>query len=85
MQQNKFYKEFALHFVDKQTDELVSSFNREVTNRGWVAKRRYYDRTLIDEFIRRGIDISAVYDGRSISFARAVKYDVKDNKLVPVS
>ena len=85
MQQNKFYKEFALHFADKQIDELVSFFNNEVACRGWVAMRSYYDRALIDEFHRRGIDTSSVRDGQSISFARAVKYDAKDNKLIPVN
>ena len=31
--------------------------------------RAYYDHALIDEFQRRGIDTSAVYDGKAISFA----------------
>ena len=82
MEQHIYYIKFALQFADEQTDELVASFNREVNCRGWVGMRDYYDQALIDEFIRRGIDVSAVYDGHSISFARAVKYDIEENKLV---
>jgi len=47
--------------------------------------RAYHDQSLIDEFQRRGIDTSAVYDDKAISFARSVKYDLLDNKLVLIS
>jgi hypothetical protein len=36
---------------------------------------------LIDEFQRRGIDVSAVYDGKSISLARPIRHDLYQNKL----
>ena len=80
-----YYIKFALQFADKQIDELVASFNREVNCRGWVGMRSYHDRALIDEFIRRGIDVSAVYDGQSLSFAHVIKYDITKNKLLIVS
>lgn len=82
MKQNFYYIKFALQFADEQIDELVASFNREVNCRGWVGLRSYYDQALFDEFIRRGIEVSAVFDGHSISFARAVKYDIEKNRLV---
>ena len=44
--------------------------------------RAYHDQALLDEFQRRGIDTSAVYDGRAMSFAHPVKYDIADNRLV---
>jgi hypothetical protein len=44
--------------------------------------RAYHDRALIDEFQRRSIDISAVFDGDNISFAHPVKYSLADNKVV---
>jgi hypothetical protein len=47
--------------------------------------RAYHDQALIDEFQRRGIDISAVYDGDNISFAHPVRYDMQGNKLIIVS
>ena len=36
------------------------------------------------EFQRRGIDISAVYDGKAITFARPVRYDIADNRLTTI-
>ena len=33
---------------------------------------------------RRGIDVSAVYDGKVISFANPVRYDIIDNLLAIV-
>ena len=53
--------------------------------RGWVGMRAYHDQALIDEFQRRGIDVSSVYDGKAISFAHPVRYDIQGSKLVIVS
>ena len=44
--------------------------------------RAYHDQALIDEFLRRGIDISAVFDGDNISFAHSIRYSLADNKVV---
>ena len=84
MQQHIYYIKFALQFADYQVDELADSFNREVNNNGWVGMRAYHDLALIDEFQRRGIDVSSVYDGKAISFAHPVRYDVQGNRLVNV-
>jgi hypothetical protein len=46
--------------------------------------RAYHDQALIDELQRRGIDVSAIYDGKAISFARPVKYDTADNRLATI-
>jgi hypothetical protein len=46
--------------------------------------RAYHDQALIDEFKRRGIDVSAVYDGKTITFAHPVRYDIADNRLAIV-
>ena len=53
--------------------------------RGWVGMRAYHDQALIDEFQRRGIDVSSVYDGKAISFAHPVRYGMQGDKLVIVS
>jgi hypothetical protein len=65
-------------------NELVTVFNRQVGNAGWTGMRAYHDHALIDEFQRRGIDVSAIYDGKAISFAHPVRYDLPDNKLVVI-
>ena len=84
MQQHIFYKKYALHFADMQIPELVTVFNRQVQNRGWSSMRAYHDQALIDEFQRRGIDVSAVYDGKTISFAHPVRYDIVVNRLTTI-
>ena len=84
MQQHIYYIKFALRFADMQVPELVTVFNSQVQNRGWSSMRAYHDHALIDEFQRRGIDTSAVYDGNAISFAHTVRYELPDNKLIAI-
>ena len=76
---------FALQFADMQIPELVNIFNAQVQSRGWSSMRPYHDQALIDEFQRRGIDTTAVYDGRAITFAYPVRYDLPNNKLVLIN
>jgi hypothetical protein len=57
-------------------------FNAQVQSRAWSNMRAYHDQALIDEFRRRGIDVSAIYDGKSINFAHSVRYDIADNRFV---
>ena len=81
MQQHIYYTQYALQFADMQIPELVSVFNAQVQNQGWSSMRAYHDKALIDEFQRRSIDVSAVYDGKALSFAHSVRYDQPNNKL----
>lgn len=80
-----YYIKFALRFADMQIHELVSVFNNQVGCKGWVSMRAYHNRALIDEFQNRGIDTSAIYDGRSISFSHPISYDLQYNKLVTLN
>ena len=82
MQQHIYYIRYALRFADLQIPQLVTIFNAQVQNRGWSSIRAYHDRALIDEFQRRSIDISAVFDGDNISFAHPISYSLADNKVV---
>ena len=84
MQQHIYYIKFALRFADMQIPELVTVFNTQVQSRGWSSMRVYHDQALIDEFQRRGIDTSAVSDGKTISFAHPVRYDLPNNKLIAI-
>jgi len=85
MQQHIYYIKFALRFVDMQIPELITVFNAQVQNRGWSSMRAYHDQALLDEFLRRGIDTTAVSDGRAVSFAHPVRYDLPNNKLVVIN
>ena len=85
MQQHIYYIRYALRFADMQIPELVTVFNAQVQSRGWSSMRAYHDQALLDEFTRRGIDTSAVYDGKAIYFARPVMYDMIKNRLVVIN
>lgn len=77
---NSFYNEFAARFAASTLTSLVESFNSQVGNRGFTSARAAHNKALIDEFVRRGIDVSAVYDGTATSFAHHVELD--NNSLV---
>jgi len=84
MQQHIYYTKYALQFADMQIPELVTVFNRQVGNPGWTGMRAYHDHALIDEFQRRGIETSAIYNGKAISFARHIRYNIADNRLAAI-
>lgn len=77
---NSFYNDFAARFAAGTLTSLVESFNSQVGNRGFNSARAAYDQALIDELVRRGIDVSAVFDGTTLSFAHYVELD--NNSLV---
>jgi len=85
MQQNIYYIKFALQFADMQIPELVNIFNRLVGNHGWSSMRAYHDQALLDEFQRRGIDVSTIKSVQSICFSKAIKYDIQNNALLFIS
>lgn len=77
---NSFYNEFAARFAASTLTSLVESFNSQVGNRGFNSARAAHNKALIDEFVRRDIDMSAVYDGTATSYAHHVELD--NNSLV---
>ena len=74
--------QFASQFAEASLTSLVESFNAQVGIRGFNSARAAHDRALIDELVRRGIDVSAVSDGHSISFAHHVALDESAMRLV---
>ena len=84
MQQHIYYTKYALQFADMQIPELVTVFNHQVGNTSWTGMRAYHDQALIDEFQRRGIDATAVFDGKTINFAHPVRYDFSANRLFAI-
>lgn len=82
MSTNKFYQEYAARFAAASSQSLVDSFNKEVGNTGWTSMRANFIAALIDEFRNRGIDISAVNDGRSTDLNHHVRLDETRNRLI---
>ena len=85
MQQHIYYIKAALQFADMQIPELVNIFNRLVGNHGWSSMRAYHDQALLDEFKRRGIDVTVIYDGKTTTFTHSVRYDLPNNKLAVIN
>lgn len=77
---NSLYNEFAARFAASTLTSLVESFNSQVGNRGFTSARAAHNKALIDEFVRRGIDVSAVYDGTATFYVHHVELD--NNRLV---
>lgn len=66
------------------TEALVEQFNALVGKRCWASARAAHDVALIDTLVDRGVDVSAVYDGESISFREHVVLNEDLNKLFVV-
>ena len=82
METNRINPDFAASFLTASIQELVEFFNQSVNNRGWTSMRAVHDQMLIHEFMRRGIDVSAIHEGNTTDFTHAVTYDKEHNKLV---
>ncbi len=79
---NSSYKFHVARLSSMPIFQLVELFNKEVGNRGWTSERSSFDAALIDALINKGVDVSAVYDGTSISFRQKVSLDSGSQKLI---
>ena len=82
METNILNHDFAARVLTASIQELVDIFNQSVGNRGWTSMRAVHDQMLIQEFMRRGIDISAIHKGNTTNFSRKVVYDETQQKLL---
>ena len=82
MSKNNSLQELAARFAAASTQSLITEFNRQVGNNAWTSARALHDQALIAELQGRGIDLSAVYDGRSIDFSRTVHLDDTTSSIV---
>ena len=77
-------------FQNQTIQQLVDEFNQLANSRGWTAERSYFSIALVNEMIRRGIDVSSVVvwdDGRgqvlSVRYI-PVRYDEASTSLMPL-
>ena len=80
----EYFDDLQEEMANKSVEALVEEFNQQVGNTGWTSIRGLHDSVLIDTLIAKGVDVSAVYDGVDISFARKVKLNTDKNKLLLV-
>lgn len=74
---NSLYNDFAVRFAASTLTSLVENFNQQVGKRAFNSAHAAFDQALVAELIKRGIDISAVFDGTVISFSNKVRLDNK--------
>ena len=84
-QKNSSYKFYLVRLSSTPVNQLVEYFNREVGHRGWTSERAAYDTALIDALINKGVDVSAVYDGTSITFKHQVTFDPHKRELMSLA
>ena len=77
----EYFNELKESMAKRSVESLVTEFNKQVGSRVWTSIRGLHDSVLIDTLIAKGIDVSAVYDGVDISFARKIALS-KDKKQI---
>ena len=80
----EYYQELKRKMASRSGESLVKEFNRQVGCNAWTSIRGLHDSVLIDTLIEKGIDVSAVYDGVDISFARHIILS-EDNKSITLA
>ena len=75
-------------FQNQTIQQLVDEFNQLANSRGWTAERSYFSIALVNEMIRRDVDVSSVVvwdDGRgqvlSVRYI-PVRYDEASKSLM---
>lgn len=79
---NERINTYSACFIGKTIVELVEEFNQDVGKTNRDQDRAYYHEALLHAFEERGVDVSAVSDGREICFAHQVEYDEESRSLV---
>lgn len=79
----EYFDELKESMAKRSVESLIDEFNQQVGSCAWTSIRGLHDSVLIDTLIDKGIDVSAVYDGASISFDRKVK--LNGNKVETIN
>ncbi len=66
----------------QKIEALIKEFNTQVGNTGWTSSRAEYDLALVDALKETEIDISAIFDGKSISFKNKIALNEEGTKIV---
>lgn len=78
----EYFEELKASMAKKSVSALISEFNRQVGSNAWTSIRGLHNSVLIDTLIAKGIDVSAVYDGVTISFARKIRLNADKTKII---
>ena len=78
----EYYDELTESMAKRSLESLIAEFNKQVGSRAWTSIRGLHNSVLIDTLIAKGIDVSAVYDGVEISFARKIALNSDKTKVI---
>ena len=78
----KYYNELKESMSKRSVESLIAEFNQQVGSRAWTSIRGVHDSVLVETLIAKGIDMSAVYNGVTISFSKKIKLNEDKNKVV---
>ena len=78
----EYFDEFTESMAKMSVEALIEEFNKQVGSRAWTSIRAIHDRVLIDTLIAKGVDVSVIYDGVTISFARKIKLNADKTKVM---
>ena len=81
---NEKINTYSACFIGKTITELVDDFNQDVGATGLTQDRAYYHEALLHAFEEKGVDVSAITDGTTISFAHQIRFDAENRALVVV-
>ena len=68
----EYYKELQESMAARSVESLIEEFNQQVGKRSWTSIRGLHDSVLVDTLVAKGIDMSPVYDGVTISFEHRI-------------
>ena len=69
----EYFEELKENMAKRSVESLIAEFNQQVGSRAWTSIRGLHDSVLIETLIEKGIDVSTIYDGATISFDHKVK------------
>ena len=80
---------YESRFLNRTNQQLVDEFNQLANSRGWTAERSFFSVALMNEMIRREMDVSAISEcddrGQVLSVRYVVvRYDGASKSLVPL-
>ena len=78
----EYFDELTESMAKRSVESMVAEFNKQVGSRAWTSLRGLHDSVLIDTLIKIGVDVSAVYDGVTISFKRKIALNADKTKVV---
>ena len=78
----EYFDELQESMTKMSVESLVEEFNKQVCSRAWTSIRGLHDSVLIETLIAKGVDVSAVYNGATISFDRKITLNANKTKVV---